>query len=283
MSTAQQVVYADTFIEGFEQAESILRDTVTTQVMTKGGQFYFLVASSGGATAVTRGPNGLIPARDDSQTQVPVALKEAHDLQRKPGFNIFAGQADQQAIMRMTGMKVINREIDLAILGAAAAATVEVQGGAAVTFSKGVANTISTKLRNAFVGEQTKGQLFGVMTPAAWAYATDITAFANSLYTVKNKGVTDEGAPGENERAYFMGVWWYCSALLPGTGTDEATCFVWHKAALGHAINSASIEGKIDRNEEQDYSWARHTVYHGAQLLQNSGIVKFTHDDSDYS
>lgn len=282
MSTAQQVIYADTFVEGFEQKVSILRETVTTKTIAKGGQFFFLVASSGGAAAVTRGPNGLIPARDDAQTQVGVTLKEAHDLQRKTGFDIFRGQADQQAIMRMTGMKVINREIDNAIINAAVLGTVAIAG--AVTLQKAVANTIATKLGNAFALEDDmEGEVSAVVTPAAWAYLTDITSFASSLYTERNKGAVDRGVPQPKERGYWMGMWWYKSALLPGVGTNAATCVVYHKAALGHAVDRATIAGMIGRDEEQDYSWARHSVYHGAQLLQNAGIVKFTHDDSAYS
>lgn len=280
MSTAQQVIYADKFVAGFEAGTSVLRQTVTTQVMAKGGQFYFLVASSGGAEAVTRGSNGLIPARDDSQTQVPVTLAEAHDLQRKTGFDIFRGQADQQAIMRMTGMKVINRKIDRLIISQLA--TGSVNTGAAASFSKTMVNKAVTKLGNAFAIEDMDGELFGALTPAAWAYATDITSFANSLYT-EDKGRVDKGLPQPMERAKWMGVLWHKVSILPGAGTSAAQCFVWHRASLGHAIDSASVTGMIGRDEEQDYSWARHSVYQGAAVLQNAGIVVMNHDDSGLS
>ena len=55
--------YRDEFIHGFEQQISLLRDTVTTEAVIKGNEAIFLVSDSGSATAVTRGVNGLIPAR----------------------------------------------------------------------------------------------------------------------------------------------------------------------------------------------------------------------------
>ena len=57
----------------------------------------FLVAGSGGATAVTRGLNGNIPPRVDSLTQVPATLVEWHDKPQRTEFNIFASQGDAES------------------------------------------------------------------------------------------------------------------------------------------------------------------------------------------
>jgi hypothetical protein len=50
-----QTQYRDEFIAAFEQHQSLLRDTVTTEAVIKGNQAVFLVSGSGGAEAVTRG------------------------------------------------------------------------------------------------------------------------------------------------------------------------------------------------------------------------------------
>jgi hypothetical protein len=47
-------------------------------VEIKGNTATFLVADSGAATAVTRGVNGLIPARADNLTQTSATLVEWH-------------------------------------------------------------------------------------------------------------------------------------------------------------------------------------------------------------
>ena len=83
-----------------------------TEAVIKGNEAIFLVGGSGGAKAVTRGINGLIPARADSLTQSTLTLTEWHDLVRKTRFNIFQSQGDQRRLMQETCRKVLNRRID---------------------------------------------------------------------------------------------------------------------------------------------------------------------------
>ena len=54
-ATAFQIQYRQEFIATFEQKQSLLRDTVTTEAVIKGNTATFLVAGSGGATATSRG------------------------------------------------------------------------------------------------------------------------------------------------------------------------------------------------------------------------------------
>ena len=91
---AYQIQYRAEFIAGFEQKQSLVRNTVTTEAVIKGNQATFLVADSGAATAVTRGLNGLIPARADNLNQYTATLIEWHDLARRTSFNLFASQGD---------------------------------------------------------------------------------------------------------------------------------------------------------------------------------------------
>ena len=63
----------------FEEGTSWLRQTTVTEAVIKGNQATFMVAGSGGATATTRGINGLIVARADSMTQTTATLVEWHD------------------------------------------------------------------------------------------------------------------------------------------------------------------------------------------------------------
>src|SRR3990170_8167520 len=135
---AFQTQYRTEFIAGFEQRESLLRATVTTEYeKTKGNTVVFLVADSGGAEAVTRGANGLIPARADNNTQNSCTLSEWHDLVRKPRFNVFASQGDQRRIMQETTMGVINRKIDEQLI-------TELNTGSVTTGTTGVIPSVDT-------------------------------------------------------------------------------------------------------------------------------------------
>lgn len=280
MSIAAQVLYKDQYIAAFERTQAVLRPAVTTDTENRGSAVYFLIAGSGGRSAVTRGSNGQIPPSDDSQTQVPIAFVEAHDLNEKTNFDIFKAQANQLEIMRNNGAAVINRAIDAAIITAIATGTVSL--GAVDQMNKEVANRISTILRNADVGAADQGMIYCLLSAAAFNRMEDITSFGNTQYS-NTGGKMQDGVPQIGQWKYWMGINWGQHNGLPGSSTGTATCLAWHKAAVGHAIESGSVNAAIGRDEKQDTSWARHSLYHGAAKLQNAGIIKFTHNDTPLS
>jgi len=55
---------------------------------------------------------------------------------------------------------------------------------------------------------------------------------------------------------------------------------MYHKNAIGHAVNTGDLQSLIGYNEEQDYSWARASAFLGAKLLQNTGVCVMNHDGS---
>src|ERR1700743_663717 len=121
--SAFQIQYRQEFIAQFEQGVSWLRTVCTTEAVIKGNQAMFLVAGSGGATAVTRGLNGNIPPRCVSPPRVPATLIEWHDKPQRTEFNIFASQGDGRRIMQMSTVKVMNRKVDQDILGSLSGAS----------------------------------------------------------------------------------------------------------------------------------------------------------------
>ena len=94
--------YREEHIATFEQNFSVLRSMCVTHAQIKGNSAVFLVSGSGGATAVTRGANGLIPYGNVSNTQSTCTLEEFHAPFEQTGFNIFATQGDQKKIMQMS-------------------------------------------------------------------------------------------------------------------------------------------------------------------------------------
>lgn len=111
-ATAFQTIYRQEFIASFEERSSHLRNACTTSANINGNTAVFLVAGSGGASAVTRGVNGLIPARSDDLTQNSCTLSEWHDLPQRTSFNIESSQGDARRIMQESSMGVINRKMD---------------------------------------------------------------------------------------------------------------------------------------------------------------------------
>ena len=275
--TAFQIQYRQEFVQGFEMRQSLVRDAVTTEATIKGNQATFLVADSGSASAVTRGVNGLIPARADNLTQKTATLAEWHDLVRKTNFNVFASQGDQRRIMQETTMGVINRKVDSDIITILNTSTQDT--GAAATASLQLVTRSKAILGNAKVPFD--GNITGLITPAFEAYLLQTKEFASADY-VAGKPIDDGASAWKDVPMVYrwLGVNWIVHPELPGAGTSAEKCFMFHRSAVGHAINSEGIQSPVGYDEEQAYSWARCSVDMGSVLLQNTGVVVMNHDGS---
>jgi hypothetical protein len=268
--TAYAIQYRSEYIPGFEQNKSLLSETVTNEAVIKGNQATFLVADSGSATTTTRGVNGRIQSRGDNNTQLTATLTEEHDLVEKTGFNVFASQGDQRRIMQRTSYDTVSRRMDDQILTALSAAT-QTQGAAA-TATLRMFTRAKAILGNSAVPND--GNICAVISPAAHAYLMETTEF-NSADYVNAKHL--EGAPNMFR---WAGMTFIEHPNISGIGTASETLYVFHKNAIGHAVDVGGMQVFAGYDEEQDYSWARCSMYMGAKLLQNSGVVKITHDGS---
>ena len=274
VDTAFQTMYRKEFIKGFEKRQSLARRTVTTETEINGNEAVFLVADSGGASAVTRGVNGDIPTRPDNLNQFTATLKEWHDVPERTNFNLFASQGDGRRIMQETSMAVINRKIDSDIHAALNTATVT--WGAAAVATLTLITTAKTKLGNAFALEE---EPFALITPAFHGYMMALNEFTSADYINLKPFENVSKSMAFN----WYGVNWIVDAGLPGAGTSSADCFMYSRQAIGHACDTESISTFVGYDDKNDKSWARCSTYMGSKLLQNSGVVKMTHDDSALS
>ena len=271
--SAFQIQYRDQFIASFAQRQTLLREFVTTEAVIKGNQATFLIGNDN-AQVVTRGINGNIPYQANDTTQVTATLVEKHAPVEMTGFNIFASQGNQRAIMQMRSMNAINRDIDDAIITAlnTATTTSTVTGAASLAwFTK----ALSTIERN-----DVSGDLTAVITPDANRKLLSVSAFTSADFVDAKPLASMPEYKGVRGYYNWAGVRIIVSNRLPGIGTSSATCFLFHRDAIGHAANTGFIDSKIGYDEKQDSSWARTTLYHGGLLLQNSGVIKITHDDT---
>lgn len=265
--------YRDEHIAAFEQTYSILRVGCCQHAQIKGNSAVFLVSGSGGASAVTRGANGLIPYFTHDNTQNTCTLLEKHAPFQRTGFNIFASQGDQRRIMQDASVTVLNRDIDQAIIDQLDAASVTT--GAAVTADLALVGKAKTILGNAEVDTTATDKMFAVITPAFEAYLMQTTEFSSGEY-VDVKPFT-----GPARRMFrWYGVNWMVHPNLTGNATAAEKCYMWHADSIGHAANQKEMDVKVGYDEMQDTSWSRATLFHGAKLLQNSGVVQMLHDGS---
>ncbi len=278
---AAQIQYRQQFIKAFEQRQSLLRFTATTEAVIKGNTATFLVAGSGTDAAVTRGTDGLIPAKGDTETQPTATLVEWHDLRRKTRFNIFASQGDQKAIMQMNSVAVLNRKIDDDILTILATGSVDTD--TYVAGSLALVLKAKTKLGNA--GVPWDDNIFAIISPAFEAYLYQTTEFASGDYVSrKTLDGADYAWVDQPKMRNWLGINWCVHPRVSGVGTSTEVCFLFHKSAIGHAFDTGpGLDIAIGYKKEQDYSYARASGFFGSSLLQNSGVVKILHDASDIS
>jgi hypothetical protein len=268
--------YRQAFIDAFEVRSSVLRVATTKESMKSGLNVTFLVSGSGGDTAVTRGVNGQIPYGNPTNTQVTATLVEKHAPYALTGFNIFASQGDQPALMRQNSMAVINREIDLTILDALSNATIDT--GTSATASLALVMKARAYLGNQGIPTQEEDNMFGVVSDGFIAHLMQTDAFASADY-VDVKPIVGPA----RKMLRWAGINWMVTPLISGVGTSTELCYIWHKSALGYAVNLEEEKITIGYDEKQDESWTRATIYHAAKVLQNTGIVQIKHDGSAFA
>ena len=274
--SAFQTLYRQEFIAGFEKRQSLARRCVTTATEINAQNAVFLVADSGGASAVTRGLDGDIPTRPDNLNQYTATLQEWHDVPERTNFNIYASQGNGRQIMQMTSMAVLNRKIDSDIHTALAGASVSWNSGTGAVATLTLISKAKTKLGNAFALEE---EPFALITPAYYGYLMSLAQFASADYINLKpfEGVS------KSKAFNWYGVNWIVDAGLPGVGTNDAQCYMFARAAIGHACDMENIKTVVGYDDKNDKSWCRCSTYMGSKLLQNSGIVIMEHDDSALS
>lgn len=263
-------------IATFEQRYSQLRVACVQEAVIKGSSAVFQVSGSGSATAVTRGANGLIPYMSTDNTQYTCTLKESHAPFERSQFNIFATQGDMKRQMQEESVGTLNRDIDDVIIAQLDTATQDT--GAAQTANLNVVQHAQVILGNNDVDVTEEDNMFAIVTPAFMGYLRQTPEFSSKDY------VTVQPLLGPPRRMLrWAGFNWITSTRLTGKGTSSEKCYFLHKKAMGHAANSKEMDVKVGYDDKQDSSWSRATLYHGAKLLQNSGIVQVLHDGSAFA
>lgn len=275
--TANQTLYRQELVKTFERRKSILEDRCTTNGIPSGSSFVFLTNGSGSATAVTRGTNGRIPSRANSDTQYTCTMAEWHDKPQMTRFNIFSGQAGAQrrSAMQEESIAVLNRKKDDLIIAELQNAT-QFAGTTATTMSVDKALHARAVVigANAMVNAN---DVTGLLTPAAEAYLLQNDMISSKDY------VDTSMLPNPATQFRWASMTWMVHTALPGAGTSSETLFVFHRNAIGLAKNMEDMSVSADYNDEDDYYYARASIFMGAKILQNTGICCIRHDGSGYA
>ncbi len=266
--------YRDEWVVAFQRGETVLRQMTTPEMVIQGNQAVFPIqGASNGATS--RGVNGLIPSDNPTDSQVTIPLEERHRKETQTGFNIFTAHGNLREAMQNRGALALAREVDDKIINDALdSATTQFNGGTAITISYGSVQQIMADLmeNNVYAVDQ----ICFVWTPMAWARLLTFAEWTSSDY------IQDQFLLGgaTQQPRMWNGAMHMVHTGLPNIGLATAKCYAFAKSAVGYCMNTGGIDVAIGYDDEDDYSYARHTIFHGADLLQQSGIIEIVHDDT---
>lgn len=265
--------YREEWIVAFQRGETYLKNAVSKEVVIKGLNAKFALQGAAGRMT-TRGTNGLIPSRTRTDTAPSITLEEKHSLETQTRFNVFTAAAPLREAMQNAGAQAAAREIDYTITDALAAATNAYNSGTAITPTYG---KIVDVLSDLFESDVMVGnEITCLWTPKTWARLMTFNEFISADY-VDDKALT---GMSQDKPKVWMGARHIMHTGLAGMGTATASNFVFAKPAVGHAISTDEIDVAAGYNEEQDYSYSRHTIFDGATILQQAGVIKVVTDDT---
>jgi len=277
---AYKTSYREDVVDEFEQRQSLLRRSVTTEFMRENGSqsVIFLVAGSGSATATTRGVDGDLVYRTNSNTQNTCTLKPWYDAVHLLDFDIFAAQGDQKMVAQKGTVGTINRQIDSDIITQLDTATVKTSATAA----KGDIQTIlhaQSILVNSFAPQD--GNVTALISSAFSSYLLMTTEFSNIDY-VNTKPLAEGSINWRDQHLAYMwnGILFVVHPSVTGVGTATEKCYLYHRAAVGHAFDTDTLTMDMDYDGEHQRSWVVCKNFFGSKKLQNSGIVQILHDGS---
>ena len=277
---AYKTSYREDVVDEFEQRQSLLRGSVVTEFMRQNGSqnVVFLVAGSGGASATTRGVDGDLVYRTNSNTQNTCTLKPWYDAVHLLDFDIFAAQGDQKKVAQRGTVGAINRQIDDDIITVLDTATVQVSATAAKGTVEDILHAQSI-LINAYAPQD--GNSTALITSAFSSYLLMSDAFSNIDY-VNTKPLADGGLNWRDQHLSYMwnGIQFIVHPRLTGVGTATEKCYIYHRDAIGHAFDSETLELDMGYDGEHRRSWVNASNFFGSKKLQNTGIVQFLHDGS---
>lgn len=271
MITKEQ--YREEWIVAFQRGETPLKSAVSKELMLSGLTAKFALQGAAGRMS-ERGANGLIPSRNRTDTQPSITLKEKHSKETQTGFNVFTAPANLRAAMQNAGALSAYREIDYTIIEALETATNRYNSGTAITLTYGRTVDAITDIFERHV--TTSDMITCVWTPKTWGRLLTFPEFVNADF-VDTKGLVGYGL---DKPRVWMGAMHMMHSGLPGVGTATASNFIFAKSAVGHAIASGEIQVASGYNDEDDYSYSRHTIFDGATILQQDGVIEVVTDDT---
>lgn len=278
MAVPTAIKYRGEFIAAFNTGVSLLKDRFTNESMTMGNSAVFDVTAVGGRMA-TRSIDGRIPRTNVTDTQVTCTLSEYVKKFEVTDFEAFTSQSDERAKMNHRIMESVNQELDYHVLNELANASTSFSATAAPITLDTATRVIATLASNQVPINPM--DVTGIVSPFLEAKLQNISGYASQDY-VMGRPLETGGNQFQNQvmMKRWLNITWITHPNLNGVGTSSCTCYFVHRRALGVAVPTSQIRYSAGYDDQDHYNYCSATLKTGAKILQNTGILKFLHNDA---
>ena len=178
---------------------------------------------------------------------------------------------DERQALYKSGAYCIGRKVDSLIIAAADLTSI-FTGDYSAPMSLAVILAGLDLLNAASVPDD--GDRFGLLSSHAWLEMMCYEQFSHADWVGPNGLAWTQGIKVKD----WAGVKWLMHTGLPVASSDNRTCFLYHRSALGLAQNS-EIKARIEWDPRADLWLIKHKVGAGACLIDEKGVVELRVDD----
>ena len=270
----------------FQREGSMLKDTVFLKDGIVGSTAHFQKLGTG--TATTKSRHGEITPMNVTHTAPSVSLADFYAGEWSDSLDEAKVNIDVRMAYAKSGAMALGRKVDeqiTTVLDSTTQSTVTLTVTSSAAIQASLITFVEALDANSVPND---GQRYGVLTPRMYAQAMTVNSFASADYVGANGLPFVEGAPGHRMFRKWLNVNWCMLPELPGQGTSTAKCFVYHKNALGYAIQKAERNVSGGENVSEDITWhgdrASHFINHmmsgNAVMIDDTGVIEGNLNDT---
>ena len=270
----------------FQREGSMLKDTVFLKDGIVGSTAYFQKLGTG--TATTKSRHGDIAPMIATHTQPSVAMADFYAGDWADSLDEAKTNIDVRMAYAKSGAMALGRKVDdqiTTVLDSTSQSTVTYTVTSSAAIQASLITLVEALDANSVPND---GSRYGVLTPRAYAQAMTVESFASSDYVGANGLPFNDGVPGHRMFREWMNVKWCMLPNLPGQGTSTAKIFVYHKNAIGYAIQKAANNVASNENIAADITWhgdrasyfINHCMSGGAVMIDDTGVIEGNLNDT---
>ena len=257
----------------FQRMGTLLLNGVRHQKNVVGKSTTFQKIGKGSAS--TKARHGVVSPMNQDHTAIECTIQDFYAGDWVDKMDLQKTEVEERNAVAVSGAYAIGRKIDELIIDQLDT-TSQSAVNWTVTSSAAVRNSMLAMVQALWANDVPQdGQVWGALTPAAWALALTVEEFASGDFVGNQK--LPFALPQETRA--WLGVKWVMHTGLTGVGTSSAKVFVWHKNAVGFGQNG-QVDVDISWHGDRAAYFVNHMVGGGACLIDDQGVIEGSLDDT---